>query len=115
VFSFNERVHSEQFEQVLKRGKMIHSPLFSLCYLEKGASEIDLKDRAFAVVASKKVSKKAVIRNKNKRRVRHALKNMTKKLKSGIFIVFIKKDLSSVGYQDLSQELGTLLGRVAVL
>lgn len=108
MFVFNERVHSAHFDEVLKKGKMLHSPFFSLCFLEEEA-------KAFAVVASKKVSKKAVIRNRNKRRVRHALKEISKNLPSGAYVVFIKRDLSVIPYPEINKEIITLLDRVCML
>jgi ribonuclease P protein component len=102
VFAFEDRVHSEQFDEVLKKGKMKNSPLFSVCYLKGSKS-------TFAAVASKKVSKKAVIRNKNKRRVRHALKNIGLDAPTGAYVVFIKKDLSLVPYPELVTVLAKML------
>ena len=102
MFAFEDRVHSEQFDEILKKGKMKNSPLFSVCYL-KG-----LKN-SFAAVASKKVSKKAVIRNKNKRRVRHILKNIAGDAPKGAYVVFIKKDLSPLPYSELTAALEKML------
>lgn len=102
MFVFEDRVHSEHFDEVLKKGKTKHSPLFSVCYLKASKS-------SFAVVASKKVSKKAVVRNKNKRLVRHILKKMTINLEKGAYIVFIKKDLSAIAYPELVAVLVKML------
>ena len=62
----------------------------------------------FAVVASKKVSKDSVVRNKNKRRARHVLKKLTY-TKKGYYAVFIKKDLSKIKFPVLEEELKTLI------
>lgn len=102
MFAYRSRIHKDLFSEVLKRGKTLHSPLFSLCYLKA-------ENKAFSVVASKKVSKGAVVRNRNKRRVRHALKKLEAGLPQGAFIVFIKKDLTDVPYPKLSEELAKLL------
>ena len=83
---------------------MIHSPLFSLSYIKP-------ENKAFSVVASKKVSKKAVIRNKNKRRVRHVLKKITENITDGAYVVFIKKDLSTLPTQTFVLELTHLIER----
>lgn len=81
---------------------MIHSPLFSLYYLKA-------ETQAFAVVASKKVSKKAVVRNRNKRRVRDILRKQPPFLFPGSYIVFIKKDLVATPHPLLKDELLLLL------
>ena len=104
MFVFEKRIHSEDFDKVLKKGKITHSPLFSLSYLK-----LEDQSQAFAVVASKKVSKKAVIRNRNKRRVRHILKKIASNLPSGAYAVFIKKDLAPFSHQELLTEVNRLL------
>jgi ribonuclease P protein component len=87
---------------VMKKGKMTNSPLFSLYYL-KG------DEYGLGAVASKKVSKKAVIRNKNKRRVGEIARKNIKGLPSGLYIVFIKKDLAAISHPELSDSLLSLL------
>jgi ribonuclease P protein component len=67
-----------------------------------------------AVVASKKVSKKAVVRNKNKRRVRHALKSLIPKHFLGYFVFFIKKDVSFIKYNLLAEDLKNLVSKVVL-
>lgn len=86
-----------QFEIVMKKGKMVHSPLFSLYYLA-GTKE-------YAVVTPKKVSKKAVIRNRNRRRVREILRKMSDELRGGSHIVIIKKDLAAIPHRQLVEEV----------
>lgn len=88
----------------MKKGKMLHSPLFSLYYLPGDI-------QAFAAVASKKVSKLAVIRNRNKRRVREAFRKQSEKLVPGSFILFIKKDLAAIPYPDLVKEIGEIAAK----
>ena len=66
----------------------------------------------FSVVVSKKVAKTAVSRNANKRRVREAIKK-TLNIKQGFsFVLFIKKDLKTNTFKDLSNEIFALLARV---
>lgn len=69
-----------------------------------------LEDHAskFAVVVSKKCSKEAVVRNKNKRRVRHALKKLSYS-KKGYYAVFVKKDLSKIKFPVIEEELENLI------
>lgn len=105
MFSYKNRVHTEQFEEILKKGKNIHSPLFSISYVKA-------PNKAFAVVASKKVSKKAVVRNKNKRRVRHILKTIEENCISGLYIIFIKKDLARIPHGEIKEEIVKIIGRV---
>lgn len=106
MFPKNQRITSREFLEIMKRGKNYHFPLFSLC-------QVSVYEKScFAVVASKKVSKKAVIRNRNKRRVREAFKKLLKKPFSGALIVFIKKDLSSLSYSSLIEELKVVISKI---
>ncbi len=86
----------------MKKGETIHTPLFSLCFLVGATLQV-------AVVASKKVSKVAVVRNRNKRRVREIFRKHTKHLKKGAYIVFIKRDLTNISYAQLEQEVKRVL------
>jgi ribonuclease P protein component len=103
VFPRSQRITSLEFDDILKRGKTSVSPLFSLCYLPANKSY-------FAVVASKKVSKKAVVRNRNKRHTRSILRKIEQELsRSGYFILFIKRDLSTIEHVVLEEALRKLV------
>lgn len=99
------RITSAEFDGLLKRGKTYVCPSFSLCVAPSSKLQV-------AVVVSKKVSKKAVIRNKNKRRVRHALKKFESTLSPAAYMLFIRKDLSKAVYEDIVNELGNLVSKV---
>jgi len=107
LFPHAQRITVAEFTSVLKKGKTTQSPSFSLCFVPDPKLYV-------AVVASKKVSKKAVIRNKNKRRVRPLLKELTKQGTSGYFVVFIKKDLSKIKVSHLREELSGLVSRAVL-
>ena len=104
VFPQGQRITSVEFEAVLKKGRTTQSPLFSLCRLTNNKL-------AIAVVASKKVSKKAVIRNKNKRRIRNLLKNTINNEGLGYYILFIKKDLSKTNFTEVKKDLNQLISK----
>ena len=107
MFPQTQRITALEFDSILKKGRTTHSSLFSLCFVPSNKIHV-------AVVASKKVSKKAVIRNRNKRRVRHALKSLIKKGSSGYFVFFIKKDLTSIKYPTLLEELKPLVSKAVL-
>ena len=60
-------------------------------------------------IVSKKISKKAVIRNKIKRRVRSIAKEL---LKKGGYAVVVKNDISNTNFQDLKDELKRLTNKI---
>lgn len=74
MFPKNQRVTKKKdFDLIFKKGKVYHSPIFSIRILEN-----DSGVQRFAVLVSKKVSNKAVDRNKTKRIIREAVKQNTK-------------------------------------
>jgi ribonuclease P protein component len=60
-------------------------------------------------VVSKKISKKAVIRNKIKRRIRHLTKEF---FKSGKIIVVAKKDISEVDFKILKDDFKKISDKI---
>lgn len=100
------RITKEQILRVSKEGVSYHSPSFLLKVLPGSEKALG------TVIVSKKISKKAVLRNRIKRRVRHAY------TKCGfsqplLFTLTVKKDLSKAIFLDIVSELATLLARVA--
>lgn len=60
-------------------------------------------------IVSKKISKKAVVRNKIKRRVRSIAKEL---LKKGGYAVVVKNDISNNNFQDLKDEFKKLISKI---
>jgi len=58
------------------------------------------EDLRVSPVVSKKISKKAVIRNKIKRRIRH----LARELKRGDFVIIAKRDISESNFKALENE-----------
>lgn len=77
------RLKGKEFEEVLKKGKGFKSDNLILKILPKG------KEKRFGFLISKKILKKAVERNKLKRRLREILRENVEKIKEGTRIVFI--------------------------
>ena len=61
------------------------------------------------MVVSKKISKKAVVRNKIKRRVRHLIKEFNPKAK---IVVVVKKDISNIEFKSLYDEFKNLTDKI---
>ena len=55
---------------------------------------------------SKKISKKAVVRNKIKRRIRHLF---SKHIKSGKYVVVIKKDISETDFEKIENDFKKII------
>jgi len=55
---------------------------------------------------SKKISKKAVVRNKIKRRIRHLFRQ---NIKSGKYIVIVKNDISEIDFEKLKNDFKKII------
>ena len=57
-------------------------------------------------MVSKKISKKAVIRNKIKRRIRYLF---SKHIKSGKYIVIVKNDISETNFEKIENDFKKII------
>lgn len=70
---------------------------------------LSLADKTRVIISvSKKVSKKAVIRNRIKRRVRAVMRDLIKNLKPGIYLVIAKSGAEKIKGEELKNELKSL-------
>jgi len=60
-------------------------------------------------VVSKKISKKAVVRNKIKRRLKHLCRE---NLKSGSFVIVVKKDISNEDFKKIEDEFKKVICQI---
>jgi len=74
----------KDFENIFKNSKSLRCPLFIL-----KANKNDFGKNRFGFVVSLKVSKKATIRNKIRRRLKAIIKSLEKNVKPGTDMVFI--------------------------
>lgn len=92
----NRLKKTTDIRRVFKQGR-----LFKEGFLIFKTARNDLNKSRFGFIVSQKVSKKAVVRNKIKRRLRGAVRKELKKIKTGADSLFIalpglvKKDFSS--------------------
>lgn len=80
----NRLKKKKDFEKVFNDGQTIKSDIFFLKTLPN-----DQKVNRIGFVVSKKIDKRAVIRNKVKRRLREAIKGFLSQLKTGQDYIFI--------------------------
>ncbi|MDC1205594.1 ribonuclease P protein component [Candidatus Pacebacteria bacterium] len=99
-----ERLTKKEFDRFFSSGKRYHSPVLQLIY-----TPLDVFHGA--AVVGKKVHKKAVDRNKTRRRLYGALYAL--KLQDnlmGVYIVIAKPKAKDATYATLKQELSELVG-----
>jgi len=98
-----ERLTNKEFDRFFSLGKRYHSDYFTLIFNPHPTFH-------GAVVVGKKVSKKAVARNKIRRRVYSALYNVYQDNNlSGVYLILVKPMAAKVAYQDIKQVLSELI------
>ncbi len=100
------RIPRELFSELLVRSEYRNSPLFTLRFKRGGESA------RIGVSVSKKVSKKAVIRNRTRRRVYALVSGYIDQLPSGAYLFVAKSGSERLKGESLSSELTLLLTSV---
>ena len=103
-----ERLNRETFNRFFSVGKRYHSPSLTLVHHPHDSFHA-------SVVISKKVFKKASLRNRLRRRIygvleyEHRVSGL-----DGVFIVVVKKEAGSMPYHKVSSELKKIIGRIRI-
>lgn len=99
----------KEFEEVKERGKLYQTPLFGLLVLKDRETETRNKKQKFGWVISKKISKKAVARNRIKRLLAEAIRKNLNKFPEGIRIIFlVKKEILGKSLNEIEDEISNL-------
>lgn len=105
------RINKELFTEIIKAGKSVSSDDLSL-----KIRPIPADCSAFAFVVSSRVAKKAVERNKLKRRVRHIIRKVLPEIKRGLgIIIFFKKGSEKLSFQELEKEILRIFKKGGIL
>ncbi len=90
-----------EFSKTYRLGKSVRTPNFTIKALRVNDPEIKL-----GIVVPKKVSKKAVVRNRARRRVREIIrKNISLAIPGFFVIVNIYTDLVEINHNDLEKSI----------
>ncbi len=93
-----------------QQAQSFFSPLFTILI----ASPSDRKDQPtrFATLLSKKISNKAVIRNKKRRQILNSAHQLLDSLPTGLDIIIIpQKSITSTSFQKIKQQLQNILNK----
>lgn len=107
------RLRKKEIKKILKKGKKIHSQNFLLFFLKN-----DLKYSRFSVIVPLKFSKKAVERNKIKRKVREVLRRffLNRFLLNfsfdGVFI--IKEGAKKLNFWQIKKEIEKIFKKICL-
>ena len=89
------------FEKVFKKGDKCFVDIFGL-----KISRNDLDYSRFGIIISGKISKKAVVRNKIKRRISEIFRLNLKNFKSGFDVIILcRQPIIKASYQDIEKEI----------
>lgn len=106
------RLSKQEFKQVMKDGQMVSGRLMGILLSEARLRpmEQDFGEAKAGIIVSKKLSNKAVVRNKLKRRIRAALQEVLPEFHSGLHLVVLpNRRALAVAVKELEEELKTLL------
>jgi len=109
----NKRISKDLFAELLKKGVVLHSPLFSFRVMKEGVRELHV-----SFVVSKKTAASAVDRNKMKRRGYSAVRNILKTAPVKTPFVgafFCKKGALVSGFKELQAEILSLFRKTGIL
>lgn len=94
------RIDKTTFKTLTGRGKSFNSPLLFLSVYPQKTQD----QSRFSVVSSKKVSSKAVDRNRQRRRVYKSIQGILSYIKPGFFGVFtLKKEAKESGFVEIDE------------
>jgi len=109
MLPINSRVKKELFPKIMKEGVFLHGTNFCLRFLDRKDSLPSL----FSFVVPNKVKKTSVGRHLIKRRMSAVVEKLLITLKPGISaILFAKKDVTKVPFEEIEKEITELLKRI---
>lgn len=107
----NRLKKKKDFERVFMNGKIIKCQDLFLKYIDN-----DKEDTKIGIVVSKKVSKKAVDRNKAKRRIREAFRLIGSKLKNGINMIAVAyPSVKNREFSDIKEQIEAALTKAELI
>ena len=111
MFPKGKRVSRALFQGISNSGKLVSTPFFSLRMNINTSPQPSPERRGgnanrYSIVVSKAVAKKAVDRNKIRRRVSEALKKQEHSIPSNtIYILYAKKPILQATFKDIENSL----------
>jgi len=107
----NRLTKKRDFEKVFKKGKR-----FGKDFLVLKLKENNLKESRFGFIISRKISKRAVLRNKIKRRLSEIVKMELKKMKKGIDAALIVcPGLEKKNFREMEEILNKLFKKAGII
>jgi ribonuclease P protein component len=96
---------NKQIKEVFEKGKMRQSPLFGVLHIKDKTPAVAGQVK-FGIVVSKKISKKAVERNRIRRKIYKEVGDILPQIKEGLRVVFlIKKAMLQASDEEIGKEV----------
>lgn len=98
----------KEFEEVKEKGRAYQAPLLAMIIFKKEDEE-----KKFGLVVSKRISKKAIIRNKIRRAVYEAIRGQLGKISSGVRgIVLVRTAIVGREVEEIEREIGEIIKKL---
>ena len=111
LLKINRLRQKKDFKKLFQEGKS-----FKNNFLILKIAQNNLKESHFGFIVSKKVSKKAILRNKIKRRLRDIIRQNIKDIKKGIDVVLIiLPGLEKKNFLEIKEILNTLFKKAGLV
>ena len=107
MFPKKRRITKIVFDNVLKNGYVLQSPLFTVRFLKSNPT----KQSQFAVIAPKGIAKKAVLRNSLRRKGYRAIQAINTHLGATI-LIFYKKPAIIATFEEIKTDIESLLKKI---
>ena len=93
----------QDFQAVKEKGALIQGPFFSLIYLSPA------KQTQIGFIVSRKISLRAVDRNRIRRRLAEAIRSHLNSLKPAKIIILAKKNAQEANFAEIERSLAKML------
>ena len=108
----SQRVSGNQIEEAIKRGRVLHSPLFLVRYLSKEGTS---SSRVAAVVPVK-VAKTSALRHLVRRRIYEAVRPLMSKISTGhVIILFAKSTVLKMKPAEIQPDIKSIFVKAGFL
>ncbi len=106
-----ERISVQKFDLIMEKGRVVHSPLFLLRYIE----EKDAKNSRFSAVAPQKIAKKAVERNKYRRMIYDSIAPLISSTRPVSGILIAKVGIKTAIRPNITSDLQNLFVKAGLI
>jgi ribonuclease P protein component len=112
-------IKRKDFEKIWEKGKSYFIKEIGFKVLKRDQTDQSKSasmDSRFAFIVSAKTVKKAVLRNKIKRRLREIIRKKLPEIKSGFdCIIIIRPGIEKLNYQEMKERVEKILTRLSLL